>query len=417
MSNYICTVDIGSSKISAAAARIRKDSIAELFVESMPAEGIRMGGIVDSIDAIDSVTRVLKNLRSASGINIKSVYVNVCGQDIVTKESHAVIPLAERGNKLITQSDLERVNEQARILGSSLDEEIIHQIPRFYRIDTSGEILNPLGLYSHRLEVELYLICIRDSCLQSITRTINQAGFDIKKIFLSGLAAARVVFNQQQTKGIHLLCDIGSDISELMVLKDGTLASIDILKLGGDSLTAKLQEEFKITRQLAEDVKRSHGAITDSGQIEEDKEILIKREEAYRPIKQRLVAEVISAKTRAICQELKESTEKRLELSRIDSFTVIGRSVLLEGFLETLENTLGIPVKLGRIVDQELLPFTNRIGALSGHKYLTYLNCLGLIRLAREGRSFAAALPSPAVEQNILDKAVGKFKEFYEEYF
>ncbi|MDD2927912.1 MAG: hypothetical protein PHE30_03570, partial [Candidatus Omnitrophica bacterium] len=107
LNNYICTLDIGSSKISACLAYFKKKRLASIYFESLPVQGMREGSIVDSIGLIGSVTRALKNLKAKSGVNIKFISVNISGQDIVTKHSHAIIPLAERGTKVITVSDMQ----------------------------------------------------------------------------------------------------------------------------------------------------------------------------------------------------------------------------------------------------------------------------------------------------------------------
>jgi len=183
LNSYICALDIGSSKIASAVAQIKRKRINNIFFDSVPSKGIKRGVIVDSVDLVSSVSKLLKDLKVKSGINIKFLYTNISGQDIVTKHSRAIVPLAERGNKVITISDIQRVNEEARILGSSLEEEIIHFIPSSYTIDSKSNIINPLGLYSHRLEVDLYLICGKLASIQSLGRVINQAGFEIKDLF------------------------------------------------------------------------------------------------------------------------------------------------------------------------------------------------------------------------------------------
>ena len=158
INSYICAMDIGSSKLAAVLAKTRKNSVTDLFFETEVSKGIKEGAIVDSIELIGSIERLLKNLKSKSGVKIKSVFTNISGLDLLTKHSCAVIPLAERGNKVISSADIQRVNEQARVLGSNLEEEVIHQIPYSYNIDSKKNIINPLGLYSHRLEIDLFLV-------------------------------------------------------------------------------------------------------------------------------------------------------------------------------------------------------------------------------------------------------------------
>ncbi len=183
-------------------------------------------------------------------------------------------------------SDIEKVNEQARILGSSLQEEIIHQIPHSYTIDSTDNILNPVGLYSHRLEVDLYLVNAKLSFIQSLTRVVNQAGYEIKDLFFSGLATSEAVFDKELKKGINIICDIGSDITELLIFEDGILKNIEILPIGGDDLTEQLQNILKIPYDLAEGIKRSYANLGEHAKISQDREILIKKNNIYKPIKQ-----------------------------------------------------------------------------------------------------------------------------------
>lgn len=414
--NYICALDISSSKISAVVAEIKRKRIVNIFFEAVSSKGVKKGAVVNSIDLTGSIGHALKSLKAKSGINIKFIYTGISGLDIVPRHSDAIIPLAERGNKVITLSDIQQVNEQARILGSSMDEEIIHQITHNYGIDSNNSILNPLGLYSHRLEVDLYLICAKLSFIQSLGRATNQAGYEIKDVFFSGLATSEALFNEDLKKGTTILCDIGSDITELLFFKGGILKDMKILSIGGDDLTTHLSQELKIPFDLAEDIKRSHGAIGDSSQINQDKEVLIKQNNTYKPVNQRAACEILTPGAKLICQNIKDAAEKMGPIDEVNHFIATGRTVLLEGFLETLENTLGTFVKLGRITNPDIISWVNNNNALLGQKYLTYATSLGIIChvLQEQKPQF---LPNYQTVRNPVLKTINKFKEIYQEYF
>jgi len=416
LNNYICALDIGSSKIASCVAQFKKKRLANIYFESLPVKGMNEGVVVDSIGLIGSVGKTLKNLKNKSGINIKFVSVNISGQDIITKRSRAIIPLAERGNKVITVSDMQRANEQARVLGSSLEDEIIHMIPSSYSIDSKSNIANPLGLYSHRLEVELYLVCGKLSSVQSLARVINQAGYEIRTLFFSGLATSKAVFGHGAKAGLNLFCDIGSDTTEILIFKDGLLKDIQVLPFGGNDLTKDLSDDLKINLDLAEDIKRSYGIIGGLNEISLDKEILVKKSEFYRPIKQRMVAEVVTSSAKAICVKIKEAVSTKVSLYEVNNFVVTGRTILIEGFIEALENTLVIPVKLGRLTNLEIISLIKENDELSGQKYLTYLTCLGMLCEAMESKPLGI-LPLHQPAKNLFLKTVNRVKEVYQEYF
>jgi len=414
--NYICAVDIGSNKISAALVLIRKNRIENIFFEVVLSRGVKDGVIVDATELVICLTKIIKNLKSKSGLKIKFIHTNFSGKDISTKHSHAIIPLTERGNKVVTSTDIASANEQARILGSSLEDEIIHVIPSSYSIDSKNNVINPIGLYSHKLEVDLYLICARLASLQSLSRVISQAGYEIKSLSFSGLATSRAVFGKEEKRGSSVFCDIGSDVTELLIFKDGLLQSIQILSIGGNSMTQQLSDGLKINFELAEDIKRSYGVIGGVDNISEDKEILVKKDEFYKPIKQRQVAQMVTSSSRLICTQIKEILENKIALHEINHFIMAGKTLLTEGFIEMMEEVMCIPVVIGRIKNTEIEGIVRENDDLSGQKYLTYLTCLGMICEDLENKTVGSSnLVKPA--KNLLIKAANRFKEVYQEYF
>jgi len=416
LNNHICALDIGSSKIAACLAETRNKKLAGLYFESLAIQAVKEGVIVDSAGLISAVSKALKSLKAKSGVNIKSVSVNISGGDIVTRHSRAIIPLAERGNKIISISDMQMVNEQARVLGSSLEDEIIHMIPVAYNIDSKNNIPNPLGLYSHKLEVDLYLVCAKLSSVQSLSRVINQAGYEIRDLFFSGIATSKAVSGAQFKSGVNLLCDLGSDTSELLIFEGALLRDIEILPFGGDDLTRELSESLKVPWDLAEDIKRSYGVIGNPLDIGEDKEILVKKSEFYKPIKQRAVCEVLTSSANRICGQIKGAVENKAALYELNNFVIVGRTMLLEGFIENLERILGLPVKLGRVTNLEIISLIREDSELSGHKYLKYLTCLGMVSETLEKKPLGI-IPSHQPARNLIVRAFNKVKEVYQEYF
>ncbi|TAM39783.1 cell division protein FtsA [bacterium] len=414
--NYICAVDIGSNKIASSLAQFRRNRMEDIFFDVLPSAGVKDGVIVDAVELTGCLTRIIKSLKTKSGIKIKYIHTNFSGRDISTKHSHAIIPLAERGNKVITSTDISSANEQARILGSNLEDEIIHVIPSSYSIDSKINVINPIGLYSHKLEADLFLVCARLSSLQSLSRSVNQAGYEIRGLSFSGLATSKAVLGKDEKKGLSVFCDVGSDITELLIFKDGLLQDIQVLSLGGNSLTRQLCEGLKINYELAEDIKRSYGVIGNADNIAEDKEILVKKDEFYKPIKQREVAQMVSSSSRLICAQIKEAVERKTALHEIDHFIMAGRTLLTDGFIEMMESVIGIPVKIGRISHPEIAALVKEKSDLSGQKYLTYLTCLGMICEDLESKNMGA-LPIVKPARNLVIKVLNRAKEVYQEYF
>ncbi|MFA4854855.1 MAG: hypothetical protein WC616_05880, partial [Candidatus Omnitrophota bacterium] len=156
--------------------------------------------------------------------------------------------------------------------------------------------------------------------------------------------------------------------------------------------------------------------IGDADNIAEDKEILIKKDEFYKPIKQREVAQMVSGSSRLICTQIKEIVQRKVALYEIDHFIMAGRTLLTDGFIEMMESVIGIPVKIGRISNPEISAFIKENSDLSGQKYLTYLTCLGMICEELENKT-VGILPIVKPARNLIIKALNRFREVYQEYF
>ncbi|MBU1125757.1 MAG: hypothetical protein KKC84_07005, partial [Candidatus Omnitrophica bacterium] len=113
----------------------------------------------------------------------------------------------------------------------------------------------------------------------------------------------------------------------------------------------------------------------------------------------------------------KEAVAKHVSAYTVRSFFVVGRTALLEGFIETLESAVGIPVKMGRITHPEILSACKDEHALAGHKHLTYLISLGIICSFLHNEENAGLSSLVSHSANPFLKMVDKIKEVYQEYF
>jgi cell division ATPase FtsA len=132
---YICGIDIGSSKIAACLGCFRGRELTRVWWDSTVAVGVKRGQLQDISGLVACLSRLFKNLKAKSGVKIKSVHLAIASQNIIAKHSQAVIALAERGNKSVSKTHIQNVIQQARILGSYLEDDILHAEPLSYTID------------------------------------------------------------------------------------------------------------------------------------------------------------------------------------------------------------------------------------------------------------------------------------------
>ncbi|MFC1592462.1 cell division protein FtsA [Candidatus Omnitrophota bacterium] len=420
MMKYICSLDIGSSKIAACIGCFKGRELVKLWWDYVPAAGVKQGLLQDSQALTGCIAKLLKKIKVKSGLKVKSVHLGIASHNISCKYSQAVIALAERGNKSVSKTDIRRVVQQAQILGSCLEEEILHISPLSYTIDNENEVINPLGLYGHQLKVNLCLVCAKVSYVNTITEIANRLGIRINGITLSGLAVSHAVFSTGKVKGLNILCDIGKDITQVLIFNDDRLTHCHILEFGGDDLTAGLSKQLNIPYSLAEEVKISYGRIQNNPETR-DKEIIVKKGNDYLTLNQNLITSILSQTSSGVAELIRDTIRPYVLAVSLPSSSykpvlyTCGRTVCLDGLLEALEVVTAMPVKMAKIGNPALLTSTTHNRVLSGEPALNYLGCFGLISGAvnLSDNKFKPGRHS----RNFLSYVSDRIKEIYQEYF
>ena len=406
-------IDISEDKIAAVCAVVshRSHEIIDIACELNSSSGIRNGAIYDLGLLAESIALVLNKLSLSSGNKIRPLYVSIAGPGgIQSNHSTATIALSERSNKIITSGDIARVNHQAYCLGLNLEEQLLHQFPQEYAIDDKEKAMNPAGLYGHKLTADLLLVSALGADVGNLVAAIDRAGFKAKAFVLSSYAASLAVVSEEEKRKGCALLDIGFGETHLLVFKDGILRGFEQCAIGSKSITEALAEELKLSYDLAEDLKSSYGnAMADN--VDPGQEVLVKKDQAYRPIKRRLVCAVIEQKLKRLFSGLGPrlaSYQKRFDLPC--GIIVSGETAKLEGLLESLELNFHLAARLAKINPSISLkanaPLSDiRFAAAAGLVYyaVSQRPQMQFFKLSSYG--------------NIFQKLIHKFREIYHEYF
>lgn len=410
-SSYLCVLDLGSSKIAGCIAKLYKNNLDNIYFESLPSKGIKQSKIIDMQEVGNSVNKLLSLLKKKSEINFRSLYVGIKGVDAEIKSSSAVIPLTGGRSKLITDYDIRRVHEQAKLLGSDLDYEILEAVPLDYSVDDKKCISNPLGLYARKLGVDLLLITVKTTFIENIVHLFRRLGYDVEKIFISGILVGKLISQKYSLKNSSfILCDIGKELTEVVLFKNSLPQKLTFLDFGGNNFDEVLSRSLSIPIELAEEIKKSYGSIITEKTTFLDREVIFKRGSSYQHINKLKIDEVLTSLWEDFLRSFKETI---LKDEGIDKVFVCGRTAILEGLLEKMEENLGVPVEMAYpFLSQKDFGLTN---SFSPHQSLNYLTCLGIIYQLIN--SLKEKPPKLFLPQGFFKKIVLWIREIYEEYF
>lgn len=402
---FIAGLDIGTYKIAASLAKVdKKGNIDLLAIEEAHSKGISRGQVTDLALLSQTIQQTMGNLCKKTLVKPDDVYAGIKGMHLTAKHSRAVIALLDKGNKVITSLDIKKVNNQARILGLSLEEDSIHEFAQCYFID-GNKVDNPLGLYGHKLEVDLFLITGKVSHIENLIRSINNAGYKIKNFIFSGLAASFVTLEEKEKEKGSCLINVGAGSTEILTFQGGILRNLEIIPLGGYNVTESISAALKIPFNLAEELKISYGAATPQ-EFEKDEEILVKKSSSYNSVSRRSICEAMAVPVERLIEAIKEKIDSSEYRRVINSGVVItGGTSLLYGFLEQLESQLGLPVKLAKIRERSL-PST---------KATVYATTIGLLHCGIQSFLQNGSLINKGKKG--VNGFTNRIKEMYHEYF
>src|SRR6202012_4527402 len=105
--------------------------------------GIRQGVVVNVEATLEAINKARAEGGLMSGYKIEEGYIAAGGQDVNPFDSKGMVSIR---NKEVRSEDIARVIEAAKAVAVPADREVLHVLPREYKIDKQAGILDPVGM-------------------------------------------------------------------------------------------------------------------------------------------------------------------------------------------------------------------------------------------------------------------------------
>lgn len=404
---YYCGLDIGSQKTRAGVIKVKNPMEIEIVdVYESPTYGFKDDSVKDLSELSECINTSIEGLSKKVGIKIKEVALGVGSYWVDSRETSTVIPLIDRGSKVITNRDIKDVKDQARILGTKMDEEILHNICQEFTVDDNRSAINPIGLYGRKLGNQMMLIVADVNRIRNITKAVNHAGYDIGNLFFNSFVASDITLSDEEKKNGCILIDIGSRMTSILMFRDKALRCLKKIDFGGDNFTRSIASELKITFDLSEQIKKSYAAATNYD-LYEDEEILVKNESEYITLKRSQIYDAIRPQVELFVEQISSAINDCVSYQHLKcGITMIGGGVLMPGLIEKIGDNVKMPVKLGQL------------NIFSQKKFSNLAEIISVVGLAHNAYSktlrYAISANRRLHWTNIFSN---KIKELYLEYF
>ncbi|NTW14184.1 MAG: cell division protein FtsA [Candidatus Moranbacteria bacterium] len=347
----LLAIDIGSSHVRAVMAQsvVGEDALRVLGAVSMPSEGMRRGSVVDPDAVAKTVEKAVEHAERMAGSPARVVGLSVSGTDIFCQKAFGVVAVG-RSDGEVAEGDVERVIEEveSRVMLPA-NREVLHVIPKSYRLDDQTNIKDPIGMRGVRLEAEAFVIGTSMRQMKGLARISEAVGLTPTLHAVEPILAAEAVLNPKQKELGVVLIDIGGSTTSVIVYEEGELVHMSVLPVGGMHITNDIAIGLRTSIETAEEVKLKYGTATPS-EVGKREEVDLASLDPHETesVSRYHVAEIIEARMDEIFRLVNEELRKSEREGMLPAGAVLcGGGSLLPGAVDLAKATLRLPSHIG----------------------------------------------------------------------
>jgi cell division protein FtsA len=403
--SIVVGLDIGTSKVCAVVGEMTDRGVEVIGVGSHPSQGLRKGVVVNIESTVSSIKKAIAEAELMAGCEIHTVFTGLSGNHIKGFNSHGIVAVK---NKEVCQRDLVRVIDAAKAVAIPTDREVLQILPQDYIIDDQDGIKEPLGMSGVRLEAKVHIVTSAVTSAQNIVKCCNRASLNVGEIVLTPLASAEAVLSGEERELGVALVDIGSGTTDIAVFYDGTVRYTAVLGLGGNHLTNDIAAGLRTPTADAERIKQRYG-LARASMVSGDERVEVPSVagKTAGTVSRQILCEIIEPRMEEIFQLVqREIARSGYESSLASGVVMTGGSMLLPGAVETAEQLLGMPVRLGIPVH-----FAGLVDVVANPVYATSVG-LVLYGMKRQERVFLRSR-----DDRILSKVKHRMSDWLSEFF
>lgn len=389
--SVITAIDLGTDKCVTLIATINEatNQLQVVGVCAVQTKGVRRSTIINLEQAMETMTESLDGAERMAGFDVKSAYLSFAGTHISSQNSKGVVAVASPSQE-ITSEDVARVIEAARAVSLPSDREIIHVIPRDFKVDSQDGIKDPVGMTGVRLEAEAHIITGMSTALRNYEKCIHDLGLSVDGFVFSGLASSEIAVTETEKELGTVVVEIGAGSTSLCVFVENAMTFSSTLPIGARHITQDIALGCRVSLDSAEKIKLALSKEDQSTIMPfpgESKEELNRRrkkadeldvkalgiEDTSEPLSKRTLVEAIMVpRMKEIFTLIKRELDAHGLGDQIPAGLVLtGGGAETVGIVEVAKRVLNLPVRVGRpaqldglVSDIQKPSFTTSIGLL-----------------------------------------------------
>lgn len=346
----LAAIDVGTTKVCTIVAELSaQQELRILGVGIGPSAGLAKGTVDNVQAAIEAIASSIERAERASGTKIMSAHIGIAGPHVSSRNSQGIVAVADPRHP-ITENDVQRALESARIFNVPNNREVIHVVPRYYVVDGHDNVSDPVGMFGSRLDVETHVVTCSSSAVQNLVRCVEGAGVNVESLILQPLASAEAVTEAEELEHGAVMIDIGGGTTDISIYRDGSVIHTAVLPVGGIHMTRDLVVALRAPQPAVEQAKRDYGHVIPS-LIDETEEIDLASfgSEGRKTVQRRMIAEVLQARAEELFEMVQAEISRGTEPELLSAGAILtGGASALPGIDLLAEEVLSLPARVGR---------------------------------------------------------------------
>jgi cell division protein FtsA len=376
----LTVIDVGTTKVVTLICEDAPDSergYTIIGVGLAPSRGMRRGQVVNVQEATAAIRESLNGAEQSSGVKPTHAIVSVSGSHIDSQNSSGTVAIS-RSDQGVLVEDINHGLESAQAVTVPSNREIVHVIPRHFKVDDHDGVRDPRGMLGYRLEVQAHIVTGATTSMQNLLKCVNAAGIDVNELVLASLASAHAVLTQTEREMGAVLVDLGGGTTSISVYIENAPWHSHVLDIGAAHFTSDLAMVLRLPLEAAERLKVEYGSVN-PGDFGGDQWIDLAGfgDDPHVRVSRREVAEIL----RARAEELFGMIEREVKRSGYDGLlpaglVVTGGGALLSGMRDVARAVSNRPVRIAKPM--------NLVGLVDSIQTPAFSTAVGLLEWGRQ---------------------------------
>ncbi len=397
MERVAACIDVGTTKICTLIGETddAADDLRIVGVGVVPSRGIRKGVVVNVKETTDVILASIDKAERISGCEIESAYVGLAGSHISSINSVGAVAI-NRGERGVQPADVERALDAARAMPVPHNRQVLHAIPRSYKLDGDDGVRDPLGMQAYRMEVEAHIITGATTSIHNLVKCVQATGIGVDAMVLEPLASGEAVLTEVEREMGVVLADIGGGTTDIAIFIEGSIWHTVVLPMGGEHITHDIAIGLRTPFTTAEELKIKYGNTSSKNiQIDETLDVTAFGEGGPQEVSRLFLTQIIEARVEEIFELIRQEIKRSGYDGLLPAGVVLcGGTADLAGIRDVAREQLNLPVRTGTPHDMRGL-----VDVLGSPAYATSVGLLlwglrrDVSRPNRDGRNDGLKLP------------------------